>query len=453
MNTRVAPFDNVKVRPAVNYAINRERARPRRTVVSPRRRRTFIPPTYPQYEKHDLYPRDLAKAKQLIKEAGATGAQVTVSNHDRGIDPKFTAYLTDILDSIGLKAEEKIVNSTVYWTTIGDQATKARSASPTGPGLPAPARLVRHAPEQRADHADDNNNTRTTTTESVKTRRSNDLKKQPTLTSSVNGKWKSAGQDDHGGRSVAPFLNRQFTDFFSTEHRSELLREPACCYKFDYATICHKYRTPLFTRRGRRVRRPDVRRPGRVRAWPRSCDRRIGSGARHGGRARRGGGACERHPRRARGPRLAPAASQLHRLRLPRALLPGPDRVRARPAFYANHVARTGPELGPHPGDREGEQAPQSVISSGGYLEKKSGKPCTTAARLHPGLRDSDRAHLVRVAAVCARRRPENGRDIAVRLLYGGRNSLIVGIARPRSASSSPSCWRSRPALRVGSTS
>src|SRR3954449_3947007 len=76
MNTRVAPFDNLKVRQAVNYAINREAlvriygglAQPTENV---------LPPTYPQYKKLNLYPYNLQKAKQLIKQAGVTGAQVT----------------------------------------------------------------------------------------------------------------------------------------------------------------------------------------------------------------------------------------------------------------------------------------------------------------------------------------------------------------------------------------
>src|SRR3954471_33773 len=94
MNNRVAPFDNLKVRQAVNYAINRDAlvriygglAQPTENV---------LPPTYPQYKKHDLYPYNLAKAKKLIAESGQKGASVTVWNHDRGNDPKATAYLTD----------------------------------------------------------------------------------------------------------------------------------------------------------------------------------------------------------------------------------------------------------------------------------------------------------------------------------------------------------------------
>jgi peptide/nickel transport system substrate-binding protein len=67
MNNKVAPFDNLKVRQAVNYAIDRTAlvkiygglGQPTENV---------LPPTYPQYKKHNLYPYDLKKAKQLIQQ-------------------------------------------------------------------------------------------------------------------------------------------------------------------------------------------------------------------------------------------------------------------------------------------------------------------------------------------------------------------------------------------------
>ncbi|HTO24473.1 MAG TPA: ABC transporter substrate-binding protein, partial [Gaiellaceae bacterium] len=125
MNTRTPPFDKLQVRQAVNYAINRE-ALVRIYAGLAQPTQNVLPPTYPQYRILNLYPYNLAKAKQLIAASGDKGMAVTVWNHDRGYDPKATAYLTDVLNSIGLKAKEKIINSAVYWTTIGNQATKAQ---------------------------------------------------------------------------------------------------------------------------------------------------------------------------------------------------------------------------------------------------------------------------------------------------------------------------------------
>ena len=77
------PFDNLKVRQAVNYAIDREAivriygglGRPTENV---------LPPTYPQYKKLTVYTYDLAKAKQLIKQSGTAGQTVDVYGHERG---------------------------------------------------------------------------------------------------------------------------------------------------------------------------------------------------------------------------------------------------------------------------------------------------------------------------------------------------------------------------------
>ena len=70
MNTRQKPFDNVKVRQAINYAINKEAlvkvafsgyAAPAEGVV---------PEGVEYAQKFGAWPYDPAKAKQLLAEAG-----------------------------------------------------------------------------------------------------------------------------------------------------------------------------------------------------------------------------------------------------------------------------------------------------------------------------------------------------------------------------------------------
>src|SRR5207237_7841962 len=84
----------------------------------------ILPPTYPQYKKHDIYSYNVAKAKQLIKAAGAQGMAVTVWGSNRETSKKPVAYLADALNKIGLKASQKIIDDSIYWTSIGNQKTK-----------------------------------------------------------------------------------------------------------------------------------------------------------------------------------------------------------------------------------------------------------------------------------------------------------------------------------------
>jgi peptide/nickel transport system substrate-binding protein len=238
MNVRQPPFDNLKVRQAVNYAINRE-ALVRIYGGLGQPTENVLPPTYPQYKKHDLYPYNLAKAKQLIKEAGATGASVTVWNHDRGTDPKASAYLVSVLNSIGFKAKEKIINSAVYWTTVGNQATKAQIGfADWFQDYPHPLDwmdVLLNGNRITQTH----NNNYSNFDDSAVNAKIESLKKQPTLTSSVNAQWAALDQQVMQQAPWAPFMNRQFTDFFNSDMDLSCYVNHVL-YQFDFALICKK---------------------------------------------------------------------------------------------------------------------------------------------------------------------------------------------------------------------
>ncbi len=238
MNTRVAPFDNLKVRQAVNFAINREAlVRVYGGLATPTE--NILPPTYPQYVKHTLYPYNLAKAKQLIAASGDKGMTVTVWNHARGLDPKAGDYLTSVLNSIGLKATEKIINPAVYWTTVGNQATKAQIGfADWFQDYPHPLDWLDVLLNGERITQTHNNNYANFDDKAVNAK-IDALKKQPTLTTSVNTQWAAIDKAVMEQAAWAPFLNRQFTDFFSSNIDLSCY-ENHVLYEFDYATICHK---------------------------------------------------------------------------------------------------------------------------------------------------------------------------------------------------------------------
>jgi peptide/nickel transport system substrate-binding protein len=238
MNTRVAPFDNLKVRQAVNYAINREALiRVYGGLGQPTEQ--VLPPTYPQYKKLNNYPYNLAKAKQLVEQSGDKGMDVTVWNHDRGSDPKATAYLTDVLNSLGFKAKEKIVNSAVYWTTVGNQATKAQIGfADWFQDYPHPLDWFDVLLNGNRITQTHNNNYSNFDDPTVNAKIAA-LKKEPTLTSSVNDQWAEVDKLVDAKAGWAAFMNRQFTDFFNSDMDLSCY-ENHVLYQFDYATICHK---------------------------------------------------------------------------------------------------------------------------------------------------------------------------------------------------------------------
>jgi peptide/nickel transport system substrate-binding protein len=133
LNQDIAPFNNEKVRQAVNFAIDK-RAMQRifGGLLAPSC--NFLPPGMKGYQKIEPCPYgdptqapDLDKAKALIKEAGAEGAPVTVWGNDEDPSKPVTEYVADAMSQIGLKATPKIVEGSVYFQTIGNQKTKAQA--------------------------------------------------------------------------------------------------------------------------------------------------------------------------------------------------------------------------------------------------------------------------------------------------------------------------------------
>ncbi|WP_457152772.1 ABC transporter substrate-binding protein [Mesorhizobium sp. P5_C1] len=110
LNTQVKPFDNAKVRQAVNMAINKDRIvriiNGRATPAS-----QVLPPLMPGYDQnYKGYAYDPEKAKALLAEAGLKdgfSTQIYTSNTDP--QPRITQAIQQDLAAIGVKAEIKAV--------------------------------------------------------------------------------------------------------------------------------------------------------------------------------------------------------------------------------------------------------------------------------------------------------------------------------------------------------
>jgi len=69
-------------------------------------------------------PANLTLAKQLMQKSGMTGQPVVVYGEERAPRRQYLDYFTGVLNSLGFKATEKVVNSGVYFTTIGAPTLK-----------------------------------------------------------------------------------------------------------------------------------------------------------------------------------------------------------------------------------------------------------------------------------------------------------------------------------------
>jgi peptide/nickel transport system substrate-binding protein len=123
MNTEEPPFDDVKVRQAVNYAIDPEAiAKFYGGLMTPTQQ--ILPEGIPGYEEYELYPGpDLDKAKQLIKQANPSDTDITVWTDDEEQPKRTGAYYQDLLNQLGFNAELKVISGDVYFQTIGNEKT------------------------------------------------------------------------------------------------------------------------------------------------------------------------------------------------------------------------------------------------------------------------------------------------------------------------------------------
>ena len=122
MNTKRAPFDDLRVRQAVNYAIDPAALR-RIYAGTLSATQQILPPEIPGYEQFELYPHDMGKAKQLIAEADPADREITVWTDREWPNDKAGAYYQSVLQRLGFSVHLKILTPDNYFFVIGDRST------------------------------------------------------------------------------------------------------------------------------------------------------------------------------------------------------------------------------------------------------------------------------------------------------------------------------------------
>lgn len=128
MNTNLAPFDDVRVRRAVNYAIDRDAVVSLfggSQLASPACQ--ILPPGFPSYEAYCPYTQgesntwqapDMEKAQALVDESGTAGQDVTIVVEDASVSRSIGVYLQGVLNELGYNASVQPISQNIQFTYI-----------------------------------------------------------------------------------------------------------------------------------------------------------------------------------------------------------------------------------------------------------------------------------------------------------------------------------------------
>jgi len=122
MNTTIPPFNNLKVRQAVNYALD-SAALERIYAGQIKGTQQILPPGMPGYQKFELYPHNIAKAKAMIKEVHPSHTSITVWTDSETENKEAGEYYEGVLKELGFNTKLKVINPDNYFTVIGNKST------------------------------------------------------------------------------------------------------------------------------------------------------------------------------------------------------------------------------------------------------------------------------------------------------------------------------------------
>jgi peptide/nickel transport system substrate-binding protein len=240
LNNRIAPFNNIQARKAVQMAIDPN------AIISGiygglgRPTQNFLPPGYPQYKKIQAWSFDLAKAKQLVQQSGTAGQTVDVYGPNEDPSKSTTEYLANQLSKIGYKPKLHLLSHQVYFQTIGNQATKAQAMfTDWYQDYPHPLDWFDTLLNGNRITQTHNNNVGNVNVPSAN-KEIDALKRVTADTPEVNTRWAKVDKDLMATyATTVPYMNKSSTDFFSN-------RMDMSCYVFgvvsfwDWGLSCQK---------------------------------------------------------------------------------------------------------------------------------------------------------------------------------------------------------------------
>jgi peptide/nickel transport system substrate-binding protein len=136
MNVNLAPFNNLKARQALNYAIDKNAAIKLfggKLLAQPTC--SILPPGFPGYVQTCAYNKgsgsaykgpDLAKAKALVAASGTKGDAVAIVVTNDAVNSAVGQYVQSVLNSIGYKATVKPLSANIQFNYIQNTNNKVQ---------------------------------------------------------------------------------------------------------------------------------------------------------------------------------------------------------------------------------------------------------------------------------------------------------------------------------------
>ena len=247
MNITVPPFNKLEARQAVNYAID---SRALQRIFGGRLHPTcnLLPPAVVGYQAISPCPwgdpngpGDIAKAKSLIQKAGLTGSPVTVWTNSKDPRPAIGDYLRSTLNQIGFKASTKVLNQTVYFSTIGDKKTKAQIGFDDWfQDFPHPADFISNLLTTAAAQSTPSFNNGFISDKHIDSEVTRLVAQQPPA---VASDWAALDKyiNDPQHAYVVPYGNEEDTAFYSSKMNvAQCSGYPNLVHRVDWALLCLK---------------------------------------------------------------------------------------------------------------------------------------------------------------------------------------------------------------------